>query len=172
MAPLVRLEIPNELHEARFLRAVHRSADLHRGWVNPPANPAAFRQLVERAESPSFFSHLLLNEADELLGVVNVSEIVRGCFQSAYLGYYAFSPHNRRGNLRAGLKLVLQRAFGQYALHRVEANIIPGNAPSIQLVRGLGFRLEGLSVDYLKIAGRWQDHERWALTIDNFERQL
>jgi len=100
--------------------------------------------------------------------VVNLNEIVRGSFQSAYLGYYAFEPWAGRGFTRAGLDLVLRRAFRELKLHRVEANIQPDNTRSIALVRGLGFRREGLSPRYLKIGGRWRDHERWALLCEEW----
>jgi len=74
-----------------------------------------------------------------------------------------FVPHAGRGHMSEGLRLVLRRAFGGLGLHRVEANIQPGNTASRALVRRLGFRREGFSRRYLKIAGRWRDHERWAL---------
>jgi ribosomal-protein-alanine N-acetyltransferase len=102
----------------------------------------------------------------ELAGVINISEIVRGVFCSGYLGYYAFVPHAGGGYMRSGLAAVLRLAFRQYKLHRLEANIQPDNRRSIALVRSLGFSREGYSPRYLKIAGRWRDHERWALTVD------
>jgi ribosomal-protein-alanine N-acetyltransferase len=71
--------------------------------------------------------------------------------------------------MKAGIQLVIARAFGAYRLHRLEANIQPTNAPSIALVKGLGFRLEGYSPAYLRIAGRWRDHERWALTVEDWK---
>jgi len=95
-----------------------------------------------------------------------VSEIVRGAFRSAYLGYYAFAPHDGHGLMAEGLALVIRDAFRRLRLHRVEANIQPGNKASLRLVRRLGFRREGYSPRYLKIAGRWRDHERWALLAD------
>lgn len=104
----------------------------------------------------------------ELAGVVNLSEIVRGPFQSAYLGYYAFPPHDRQGYMARGLAAVLQEAFRTLRLHRVEANVQPGNTASRRLIRRLGFRREGYSPKYLKISGRWRDHERWALTIEDW----
>jgi ribosomal-protein-alanine N-acetyltransferase len=103
-----------------------------------------------------------------LAGVINISEIVRGSFCSAYLGYYAFVPHDGSGHMRAGLAAVIRLAFRSYGLHRLEANIQPDNSRSIALVRGLGFELEGFSPRYLKIGGRWRDHERWALTAESW----
>jgi ribosomal-protein-alanine N-acetyltransferase len=104
----------------------------------------------------------------QLAGVINVSEIVRGSFQSAYLGYYAFSPHDGRGYMFQGLRAVIRDAFVVHRLHRLEANIQPVNGRSRSLVRGLGFRREGYSPRYLTISGRWRDHERWALTIEDW----
>lgn len=102
-------------------------------------------------------------ECGALGGVVNLNEIVRGSFESAYLGYYAFEPHGGRGLVYAGLRLVIARAFGELGLHRLEANIQPENSKSIALVKRLGFTREGFSPRYLKLGGRWRDHERWAL---------
>ena len=70
--------------------------------------------------------------------------------------------------MREGLQLVIERAFDELGLHRLEANIQPANERSIALVRGLGFRNEGLSRRYLKISGRWRDHERWALLAEEW----
>ena len=60
-------------------------------------------------------------------------------------------------------------AFGKLRLHRVEANIQPTNVASIALARRVGLRLEGYSPKYLKIAGRWCDHERWAINADQWK---
>ena len=113
---------------------------------------------------------VVLRESGDLVGVINVSEIVRGPFRSAYLGYYAFVPHAGRGYMTEGLTLALRWVFRGLRLHRVEANIQPGNQASRALVRGLGFRREGFSRRYLKVAGRWRDHERWALVAEDWRR--
>ena len=102
----------------------------------------------------------------EITGVFTISQIVRGAFQSAYLGYYAHEKYAGQGLMREALEQVLDHAFGALGLHRVEANIQPGNAPSIALARGAGFRLEGFSPRYLLIGGQWRDHERYAITAD------
>ena len=110
-------------------------------------------------------------DSDALVGVFNVSNIVLGPLRSAYLGYYAFAGHERQGLMREGLAAVLRRAFGELRLHRLEANIQPGNAASIALVKACGFRREGFSPRYLKIGGRWRDHERWAILADRPTRR-
>jgi ribosomal-protein-alanine N-acetyltransferase len=113
---------------------------------------------------------VVLRESGDLVGVINVSEIVRGPFRSAYLGYYAFAPHAGHRYMTEALTLALSWAFRGLRLHRVEANIQPGNQASRALVRGLGFRREGFSRRYLKVAGRWRDHERWALVAEDWRR--
>lgn len=118
---------------------------------------------------PFFASFLIrLRQGSELIGMVNISEIVRGGFQSAYLGYCTFVPHHGQGLMREGLALVIQHGFRKMKLHRLEANIQPGNEASRQLVKRLGFRLEGFSPRYLKIGGRWRDHERWAILAEGW----
>lgn len=155
--------------EEVFLAAVRRSRKLHHPWVRPPATADAFRQYLEKRQDPrgaAFF--IWTNDPDELVGVVNLDEIVRGSFMSAYLGYYAFVPHAGRGLMREGLTQVITHAFDAMKLHRVEANIQPRNLRSKLLVRKLGFRREGLSPRYLKINGRWCDHERWAVLAEDW----
>jgi ribosomal-protein-alanine N-acetyltransferase len=169
VAPRVTMESPSMRHAPPFIAAVLRSRSLHRGWVTPPATREQFQAFVRRSRADNFAAHLLLTGDGELAGVVNISEIVKGAFCSGYLGYYAFVPHAGRGYLRVGLEAVLHRAFRDYGLHRVEANIRPENVRSKALVQGLGFACEGYSPRYLKIAGRWRDHERWALTVENWD---
>ncbi len=70
--------------------------------------------------------------------------------------------------MREGLELVLGRAFTELGLHRLEANIQPGNHASIALVERCGFVREGFSERYLKVGGRWRDHERWAIRVEQW----
>ena len=166
----IRLESPSTRREAEFLDAVHASRVLYRDLVAPPDTAEKFRTLMAVDRQATHASFLVvLAETDELVGVINVSNIVRGLFQSAYLGYYGFVPHTGKGLMREGLGQVVTRAFGDLRLHRLEANIQPGNQRSIDLVRSLGFRLEGFSPRYLKVCGRWRDHERWALLTEEWK---
>jgi ribosomal-protein-alanine N-acetyltransferase len=155
--------------EDRFLTAVRRSRKLHHPWVQPPATPDAFRDYIVKRQDPRGASFFVWTDQPEgLVGVVNLDEIVRGCFMSAYLGYYAFVPHAGRGLMREGLTQVLTHAFTAMKLHRVEANIQPRNVRSRALVKKLGFHREGVSPRYLKINGRWRDHERWAILAEDW----
>jgi ribosomal-protein-alanine N-acetyltransferase len=72
----------------------------------------------------------------------------------------------RTGLMTEALRAAVAYAFSELGLHRVEANIQPGNTASTALVRRLGFKQEGLSPRYLRINGEWRDHERWALLAD------
>jgi ribosomal-protein-alanine N-acetyltransferase len=171
-AARVTLEQPTRKREAEFLERVQASQRLHHPWLKAPSTREQFRDLVVRARGERHATFFVCTvAASELVGVINVNEIVRGLFQSAYLGYYAFEPFSRSGYMSEGLALVLDQAFGSLGLHRLEANVQPGNLPSIRLVSGLGFRREGHSPRYLKIAGRWRDHERWAILADHWPKK-
>lgn len=146
---------------AAFTAAARASRQLHRPWVQPPSDAAAFERHLARFDGAAH--HGFVVEADgELAGAINLTNIVKGAFCSGYLGYYAFTGFEGRGLMTQGLNAVVRHAFNDLGLHRVEANIQPDNAASIALARRCGFQLEGYSPKYLKIGGRWRDHERWA----------
>src|SRR2546427_12439068 len=101
---------PRDRHD--FLGAVARSRRLHHPWVAPANTPAAFDDYVQRCRRPNRAGFLICRNQDEVItGVANLAEIVRGPFQSAFLGYYAFTPYARKGYLREGLALVVSYAF-------------------------------------------------------------
>jgi [ribosomal protein S5]-alanine N-acetyltransferase len=165
----VYLERPSLRRERDYLAGVRRSRALHRGFVTTAATVEEFREYLRRTRRKNQESFFVVAAATaELAGVVNINDIVRYAQRSGRLGYYSFAPHAGTGLLRAGLRLVIARAFGELALHRLEANIQPANERSIALVRGLGFRREGLARGFMRIGGRWQDHERWALVEEDW----
>ncbi len=110
-------------------------------------------------------------EDGAIVGVFNLSQIFRRAFQSAYLGFYAGAPYAGRGYMREGMQLLLRHVFQTLKLHRVEANAQPQNVRSIALIRRSGFHREGFSPRYLKVAGRWRDHQRWAITAEDWRRR-
>jgi ribosomal-protein-alanine N-acetyltransferase len=160
----VYLRAPRARDAAMLATLVRRSRRLHRPRVYPPASVEAVARLVARARRPERRTVLVCwREDGAAVRLVNVREIVRGALQGAYLGYYAFAPHAGQGYMTEGLALVLRHAFRRLRLHRLEANIQPANRASRALVERLGFRREGFSPRYLKVGGRWRDHERWAI---------
>src|SRR5262245_25898624 len=114
---MVTLKKPSLRYAEKFIEAVRRSRTLHRGLVSPPANLERFRQYVrsQRHENRKGFL-VVAGDTSELAGVINVTEIVRGPFQSAYLGYYAFVPLAGRGFMFQGMRLVIGHCFGDMKL--------------------------------------------------------
>lgn len=151
--------------ESEFLDLVRASAGLHQPWMSLPSTPEDFRAYIRRYEQPGEESLLIcLRSTGAIAGLVNINSIIRGRFQCGSLGYAAFAPAAGQGYMTEGLGLVVRHAFEQLRLHRLEANIQPGNHRSLELVKRLGFRREGYSPEMLFIDGAWRDHERWAIT--------
>jgi [ribosomal protein S5]-alanine N-acetyltransferase len=151
--------------EKEFLGLAQASVGLHHPWYTLPTTHEAFQAYLTRLSRPSTEGRLVcVRESGAMAGVIVVDSIIRGRFQSATLSYAAFAPAAGRGYMSEGLGLVLRYAFEELRLHRLEANIQPGNQASLALVRRQGFRREGYSPDMLFIDGAWRDHERWAIT--------
>jgi len=158
------LVLPTSRDRDEFLRLVRVSRDLHRPWVYPPSTPRHYAEYLRKARTDRHRGFFLRDrETGTIAGVFELGEITHGILQSAFLGFYAMAPHAGQGHMREGVALVLQHAFRELRLHRLEAAIQPQNRRSIALVKRSGFRKEGFSPRYLKIGGRWRDHERWAL---------
>jgi [ribosomal protein S5]-alanine N-acetyltransferase len=151
--------------QSEFLELVAASVDLHHPWMSLPATPQQFQAYLTRYERSGEESLLIcVRDTGTIAGVANINSIIRGRFQNGSLAYAAFAPTAGRGYMSEGLALVLRHAFQHLRLHRLEANIQPGNHASLKLVRRLGFRREGFSPEMLFIDGAWRDHERWAIT--------
>ena len=168
----VGLRVLTREDRVEFLALARESRRLHRPWTYPPERADQFDELYNRSRREDFLCLLACEvESGAITGIFTISQIVRGAFQSAYLGYYAHERHAGQGLMGEALEQVLDHAFRSLGLHRIEANIQPGNTPSIALARGAGFRLEGFSPRYLLIGGRWRDHERYAITADERRAQ-
>ncbi|MDJ0523700.1 MAG: GNAT family protein [Planctomycetota bacterium] len=175
----VYLRYPVAEDESAFVELVSASREHLARWVidlealDDHEGRRWFRGLLDAnamGVNRKLFVHRCADGA--LLGCMNLNEIVRGAFQNAFLGYWIGAPYVKQGYMREALEAVLRYAFEGEALHRVEANIQPENAPSRALVRSAGFRREGFSPRYLKIGGVWHDHERWALTVEDWQERV
>jgi ribosomal-protein-alanine N-acetyltransferase len=160
----IYLRQPGSEDRGAFLEAVRHSKPLHRPWISAPATSLEFHAYLKKMAEPANHAYLVCRrDTDQIAGVINLTNVIMGAFHSGYLGYYAFAGQERCGYMREGLKAVVAHAFRTLRLHRLEANIQPDNRASLALARTCGFRREGYSPRYLKIGGRWRDHELWAI---------
>jgi [ribosomal protein S5]-alanine N-acetyltransferase len=153
-----------------FIAAAKASTELHRPWTTPPMTDATFDAYLARRATETASCLAVTTGSDELAGIYNLSEIVRGMFQNAYLGYYAFVPHAGTGAMKAAMPLVFAHAFGELGLHRLQANVQPDNERSRRLLEGTGWREEGYAMRYLSIGGEWRDHVMYAITAEEAPR--
>jgi len=166
-SPRVTVARGAQTDRAELIRANQDSRAHHRPWVEPFTDDTGFDAWFGRSlVGPNVGLVAREIASTRIVGVVNISDIVLGAFRSAYLGYYGMAWCAGRGLMTEAVGLAVRYAFDTLGLHRVEANIQPGNAPSIALVRRLGFTKEGFSPRYLHIDGGWRDHERWARLAD------
>ena len=165
----VYLRPPASSDRDEFVSLMRASRSFHRPWATAPTDDERFNAYLADSRRPDFEALLVCRQEDlAIVGFFNLSQIERGALQSAYLGYAAGKRYAGKGYMREAIRLVLMHAFLTMRLHRIEANIQPGNHASIALARGAGFQREGFSPRYLKISGRWRDHERWALLAEDW----
>lgn len=158
----------NDLKE--FIALNRASKRLHRGLASPPTQPDEFHALLKKCGNDDFVCFVVCRVEDgAIAGAIILSQIFRGGFQNAYLGYYVGAAYSRQGYMSEAIQLALKYAFENLRLHRLEANIQPGNDASIAMVKRAGFVREGYSKRYLKIGGRWRDHERWAIIAEDWK---
>ncbi|MBF9067306.1 GNAT family N-acetyltransferase [Streptacidiphilus fuscans] len=167
----VEIRYPRIADAVVYADAVNRSAE-HVGRWNP-VEPDALPDMVRR-QGDTLRTFLIFDvEERGLVGTCNVSNIVRGRFRNASLGYNSYLPYNGTGRMTEGMRLVVDTAFrpeteGGLGLHRLEINVQPENGPSIAMAKRLGFRLEGYSPRMLFLQNAWRDHERYALTVEEW----
>lgn len=106
-----------------------------------------------------------------LAGRASLSDVTRGVFQSAYIGYLTDSAMLGRGVATGAVSEVLRIAFEELGLHRVQAAVMPSNAPSQRVLEKMGFTRIGVSPKYLYINGTWEDHVLYAITVEEFAAQ-
>jgi len=108
----------------------------------------------------------------KIIGDMGFMNIVKGGFLSCHLGYRMDEQHTNQGYMEEALREAILFIFNKVKLHRIEANIMPHNKPSIRLVEKLGFEHEGLAKKYLKINGKWKDHIHYVLLNEALENSI
>jgi ribosomal-protein-alanine N-acetyltransferase len=167
VAGRARLRAVTAEDEVEFVRLAAASVVLHDPWIVVPRSAGEFRPYLAQFDGERAAGFVVCRrDTGEIAGFINLTEIVRGVFLRGTIGYGVFAPSVGRGYMTEGLALLVHHAFDGLGLHRVEADIQPGNLRSKSLVRRVGFRHEGYSPGYAFINGAWRDHERWAITND------
>ena len=169
MPSRIVLRAPTLADEDEFTLRMARSRRYHGGWISMPTTHEAYTAYVERNARENVELFIACRREDgAIVGFFNISEIVRGPLQGGFLGYGGVADFAGQGYMTEGMHALLATAFGRLKLHRLEANIQPGNTASIALARRAGFVKEGFSERYLKVGGRWRDHERWAIRAEQW----
>ena len=157
---------------AAYREAVLRSQARIAEWN--PVDPDGFDNLLTANEAGALVTYLVIDEVSGGIAArVNVSNIAHGRFQNATLGYDGYDPYVGSGRTTAGLRMVVDECFraqahGGLGLHRLEINVQPANERSMALARRLGFRHEGRTPRMLFLDGEWRDHERFAITAEEW----
>jgi ribosomal-protein-alanine N-acetyltransferase len=153
------------------------------GWLVPwePQRPAGQPDLTrdlgafsarctardrDRSSDTAYAFGLFVDQ--RFAGEVNLNNIVRGALQSGTVGYWIDRDRAGNGYVAEGVVVLARFAFEQLHLHRLEVCIVPRNANSRRVMEKLAFRCEGLSERYLEIAGTWEDHLRYAITVEEW----
>ena len=172
----VNLRLPLASDEREFLELRRASREFHAPFeVRPPPgfepiSPRAFGAFLDHGPSKGRERWLISSaKTNKILGAITIGTIRGEPFQSAVLGYWIGAMHARQGYMSEALPLAIKRAFAGLGLRRLEADVLPENRASKRLLRAAGFVKEGLSREYVRVAGRWRDHERWAL-LKNSQR--
>ena len=162
-----RIQPPVAADEDAYLAAMRDSIGLHHPWVSAPKDHAGWQRYMTRLERDNEAGFLVKRIQDNAIcGVINLNIITFEALCSAYVSYFGVAGHAGNGYMREGMLQVIHHAFDKLGLHRLEANIQPGNLASIGLAQATGFQYEGFSPRFLKIRGEWCDHERWAVLAD------
>ena len=163
----LRKPTPRDCEE--FLQRMRDSRKLHQGRVPAYTSSEQYEAMLKRGRETNRVQTFICRIEDgAIVGQINLNEIIRGVTQSSYVGYHIFVPFDRQGYMTEGMDLILRYAFRTLKLHRIEAGIQPDNEHSIALVKRLGFRYEGTALRLIKIAGRWRDHQRWAILAEEW----
>ena len=154
-----------------FTNLARKSEKFHRGLFRLARSRPEFDEYLKRAAEETTECFVICrNEDKAIVGTISLSQIYYGPFKNAYMGYGLGVEFIGAGYATEAVRLATRYAFTKLKLHRLEANIQSENQASINVARRAGFRKEGYSPRYLKIGGSWRDHERWAITREDWKK--
>ncbi len=176
----VILRAPKTTDLAELRALLIRNADHLRPWSpSPPpgTNPVGFAEMGRsiarhrrdwKAGMAYVFVTLLRVPREPIVWRVALTSVTRGPFQSAQVGYWIDAGHVGRGLMSEAVNLALRFAFERLRLHRLQAAVMPNNDASRHILSTRGFRQEGYAERYLRIAGKWEDHVLYGLTLEDW----
>jgi [ribosomal protein S5]-alanine N-acetyltransferase len=169
----VYLRHPRKSDMDEFTRLVLVSRRFLHPWVTPATTPEAYARYLQFSRRKSMCACLVCRSEDSgIIGVCSLSQIFLGNVPYAFLGYWIGAKFSRQGYMTEALNLLLSYAFETLRLHRIQADIQPENVHSKALAARIGFRIVGFFPRYVKVAGRWKDHERWAIGRKEWAKRL
>lgn len=144
-------------------------------WPLDDLTKPAFRRRIKRyhrgERENNGIAYLIFDKQNEtLVGGITVSRILRGVAQSCAIGYWIGKPHVQKGYMSEAVSGILDEIFMRQRFHRLEAACLPDNKASIRVLEKTGFKREGYAREYLKIAGKWQDHLLFAMLESDYKR--
>jgi [ribosomal protein S5]-alanine N-acetyltransferase len=161
-----------DITDARQLTEYHlRNEAFHREWT--PLYPPNFltvefqarrlqTYLNRHARGEEYrFGVFTTERSPQLIGAIVLSAVERHPFHNGRLGYSIDQSYTNRGIITENVQHVMKYAFGKLSLHRLEASIMPRNGASRRVLEKCGFEKIGYSPRYLKIQGKWEDHEMY-----------
>ncbi len=174
--PRLQMRVLNERAAAAVLDYYRRNRDFHQPWFAARSDEV-FTLKQQQANLAIEYSDFVAGRAlpfwlsrqdnpSRIIGRFAFTNIVRGCFDSCFTAYHLDQDCQGGGLAVEAGQAAVTSIFRDFGLHRVEANIMPRNLRSIALAQRLGFALEGLSPQYLKINDRWEDHLHFVRLAD------
>ncbi|OWY21504.1 GNAT family N-acetyltransferase [Sphingobacteriales bacterium UPWRP_1] len=173
------LSVLKGINTEELLRYAAQNEPFWREW-SPVPPPKFFTVSYQREKLKNEIEQLLAgagirfylflqNNSQQIIGDIHFSNIIGGAFQSCFLGYKIAQSHAGQGYITEALQTAIPWLFSTLRLHRIEANIMPGNRASVRVAEKLGFQNEGLARKYLKINGIWEDHFHYVLLNEQAE---
>lgn len=124
---------------------------------------------LEQQGDEGYVFGIFVRDDGSLVGNVVLRNVARGAWQNATLGYWVDEAQRGKGYATEAVRLALLLAFGPIGLHRVQAGTLLRNEASMHVLKKAGFRFEGVSERYLQIDGQWEDHNMYAMTVEEWE---
>ena len=162
--PAIRRLVPDDAEELARLLAANRE------FLEPfePERPEGFLAVAAQRDRLAAAEHLYgILDHGALAGTIALSNVMRGSFESATVGYWVDRDRNGRGLATRGLAALVEIAFGEIGLHRLEAGALVENVASQRVLEKNRFTRIGVAPRYLRIAGAWRDHLLFQRTVED-----